>query len=223
MLILFGGSFDPIHLGHLDLARTITFRYPVEKFYFVPAQKNPLKENAPRARAEHRRDMVELAISWSGESRFELLDWELHRPAPSYTVTTVEMMRARFPEKPIALLLGNEVFSRFAEWHEPRRILSLADVIVAVRKRDLPCDSSVVLARLGLTETTSDPSSKNRIWHSGKKRFVAHETIDALPYSSSSLRQQISQSWREHHAVRVEGLAEPVRQYIQKNHLYADI
>ena len=86
-ITLFGGTFDPIHLGHTTVARAAAELIRAEKIIFIPAKRSPLKGFLPRASDEDRLQMITLAIA--DEERFEVSDYELSKPAPSYTLETV--------------------------------------------------------------------------------------------------------------------------------------
>src|SRR6266853_1434799 len=92
---LYGGSFDPVHNGHLILARQALEDLKLDKIIFLPAAESPFKQNHTAASAQDRVKMVELAIE--GESAFSIDTLEIHRPAPSYTIDTARAYRARHP------------------------------------------------------------------------------------------------------------------------------
>jgi cytidyltransferase-like protein len=107
---LLGGSFDPIHFGHLNLAFELMERGQLEEVWFIPAHVNPLKTHIPPVSFEHRLAMLKLAVE--GISPFKIKDLESRRPAPSYTVETLRLLLAEFTarvESPhFYLLLGED-------------------------------------------------------------------------------------------------------------------
>jgi nicotinate-nucleotide adenylyltransferase len=124
-----GGTFDPIHIGHLALAEEAREALGLERILFVPAAMPPHKLDQEVTHAEHRRTMVELAIS--GNPAFELSTIELERVGPSYTVDTLEELAREAPA--ITLILSAESYHGLPGWDRPRRLLELARVAVAPR------------------------------------------------------------------------------------------
>jgi nicotinate-nucleotide adenylyltransferase len=129
MFVVFGGSFDPVHIGHIVIARDVREKLGAERVLFVPAYQAPLKEGH-RASAEDRLNMLRLALE--GEEGFSVEDYELRRKGVSYTVHTLEYLRKKLGEKPY-LLLGADSVLKFHLWKEPERILELANLIVVDR------------------------------------------------------------------------------------------
>lgn len=129
---VFGGTFDPIHFGHLRLAEEMADALELERVLFIPAGRPPHRDT-PRTPAEHRMEMVRRAIA--GNPRFVADPREVSNPAPSYTVDTLTALRAeRGSEQPIWLLLGADAFLGLAGWHEWRSLFELANVVVATRQ-----------------------------------------------------------------------------------------
>ena len=125
---MFGGSFDPVHHGHLAIALAALGSLPLDRVLFVPARRSPLKSGAPTASESDRLAMLERAID--GEKRFGLSRIELDRPAPSYTVDTLE---ALVGEGALFLILGGDAAGELARWRSPERIRELATIVVARR------------------------------------------------------------------------------------------
>jgi len=129
---LFGGTFDPIHLGHLITAQEVLTKCGLEKVIFVPSADPPHKEGRRLTRAEDRLRMVSSAIEH--DSRFELSSIELERPGKSYTVDTLRQMRERLgPDVELCFIIGADNVPEMRTWKEPERIFDLAAVIVATR------------------------------------------------------------------------------------------
>lgn len=128
---IFGGTFDPIHFGHLRMAEEMADALGLERVLFIPAGQPPHR-GAPRTSATHRLEMVRRAIA--GNPRFELDARELRRPDPSYTVDTLTALRAeRGNEQPLWLLLGADAFLGLPGWHEWRQLFVLANIAIAAR------------------------------------------------------------------------------------------
>jgi nicotinate-nucleotide adenylyltransferase len=129
MIAILGGTFDPIHKGHLHIASRIFDLLPVTRVQFMPCAV-PVHRNQPLASAEQRCAMVELAIA--GDDRFALNRLEIERGAPSYTVDSLRELHRRGSET-IALVLGSDAYNGFADWDRPQEILELAHLVVCLR------------------------------------------------------------------------------------------
>ncbi len=125
---VFGGSFDPVHNGHLAIALAALEQVGLDRVVFVPARRSPLKEELPVASAADRLAMLQLAVA--GEPRFYVSRIELDRPAPSYAVETLEALAN---EGRLFLILGADAARDLPRWHRPERIRELATVLVARR------------------------------------------------------------------------------------------
>lgn len=128
---LFGGSFDPIHHGHLIVAQAVADALGLEEVRFVPAREQPFKAGQHLAPAERRALMVERAIQ--GEPRFRLERAELERDGPSYTVDTLRQLRSREPGRRFALLIGADAARDFPKWREAATVAELAELVVFAR------------------------------------------------------------------------------------------
>ena len=122
-IALFGGSFDPIHLGHTTVAAEAAKHIRAEKIVFVPAKRSPLKGFLPRAGDDDRFKMIALAIA--GEKNFEVSDFELKKPAPSYTLETVRKFQKDYGDQAsIHWLIGADGVDDLAYWY---KIVELID------------------------------------------------------------------------------------------------
>lgn len=128
---ILGGTFDPIHYGHLRLAEELGERLRLEEVRFFPSGTPPHR-SAPAVTADHRLAMTRLAAA--ANARFAVDDRELRRAGPGYTFDTLTELRADLGDaRPLALLLGADAFLEFATWHRWREIFGLAHVAVAHR------------------------------------------------------------------------------------------
>ncbi len=192
---VFGGSFNPVHYGHLLLADEVLDALGLDRVLFVPAAQPPHKPNAQLAPAQDRHAMVQLAIA--GHPKFAVSDLELRRPGPSYTVDTLDALR--IPREELFLIVGSETFLDLLTWRTPRRVAELAQIIVVPR-----------------AGSAFDPES-------AAVRKVVHEIRDeplivraiSLPISASDLRRRV----REGRSVAYR-LPEAVAAYIQAKRLY---
>ena len=128
---LLGGTFDPIHLGHLRLAEELGEALGLAEVRLLPSGTPPHRP-PPQASAAHRLAMVRLAIA--GNSRFGLDEHEIHKTAPCYMVDTLTELRAEFgSERPLTLFLGADAFLGLTTWHNWQRLFHLAHLAVAHR------------------------------------------------------------------------------------------
>jgi nicotinate-nucleotide adenylyltransferase len=127
---IFGGTFDPIHFGHLRTAFELLLALRLAEVRLVPAG-NPPHRGAPLCDAQYRLAMVRAAIA--DQPGLVVDDREIRRGGPSYTVLTLRELRAEAPTRPICLLVGMDAFLGLPQWHEWRSVLDLAHVVVAHR------------------------------------------------------------------------------------------
>lgn len=128
---IFGGTFDPPHVGHLLAASDACDRLALDKLVFVPNAQQPLKPNAPMAGAEDRLEMVRRLTA--GDARFEVDATEVRRGGLSFTVETLRQYRAREPGAALFLLIGEDVVETLPAWREIDEIRALADIVVLTR------------------------------------------------------------------------------------------
>ena len=128
-----GGTFDPIHIGHVLLALFVLERLSLDRMLFVPAADPPHKEARPdTAPAEDRWSMVQLAID--GLPHFQASRVELDRPGKSYTVDTLRQLRADHPDCDLHLIIGEDNIAQLSTWHDPQGILDLCTVVAGSRQ-----------------------------------------------------------------------------------------
>ena len=128
---MLGGTFDPVHRGHLALARAAREELALDEVLFVPAGQPWRKAGRIVAPAEHRLAMLRLALE--GEQAFRVETLELERAGPSYTADTLETLRAARPDEELFLVLGEDALADLPNWVRPERILELATLAVARR------------------------------------------------------------------------------------------
>ena len=129
---LFGGSFDPIHVGHLHIARQACARLDVERVVFVPAGRPPHKLAQALTEPKHRFEMARLAVA--EEPCFSISRIDLDRPGPCYSVDTVRLLQETWgPDARIHFLIGADSLADLPTWYQPRRLLELCQVVVVGR------------------------------------------------------------------------------------------
>ena len=192
-IALFGGTFDPVHFGHLRTMDQAARRFGLDRVIYVPARLSPHK-GVPPTDARHRVAMLALAIQ--GRPDWSVSFEELDRPAPSYTVDTLRAFSARSLHDELWLLMGTDTLSTFDRWKEPAEIARLARIAAFYRE-----------PFVGPTLTIPDvPGLSERL-----------EVFDAgsVRISATALRNELSRG--ESPAGRVP---EPVAEYITKQGLY---
>lgn len=151
---LLGGTFDPIHTGHLILAQEVLWRLGLDGIWFIPAGLPWMKRDEPTSEAEHRRTMVELAIG--SNQRFHLSTAELERPGETYTVDTLEeLRRSEMSDGELLFIMGVDTLHTMHRWKDPARILELARIVVALRPGHGEVDLSALEA--------IDPTAAERV------------------------------------------------------------
>jgi len=128
---VFGGTFDPVHVGHLLMAEAVVEALALDRLLFVPAQRSPLKADDPSAPDDDRLAMLSAAIA--DAPRFAVDRVDLDRPPPSYTVDTLRLLAARHPDAALFFVVGLDSFLDLARWRDPAGIAALAHLAVVDR------------------------------------------------------------------------------------------
>lgn len=192
---LYGGSFDPIHYGHILPVRAARHELALDRVVYLPTGRPPHK--GPRhASAEHRFAMVELALA--GEEGFLASDYELDASRPSFTIDTVDRFQREQPEDDFVLVIGADSWAELESWREWRRLLGSVEVAVLVRPGWEPG---------GLTGERADAVRRGRV------RFVSNKPLDV---SSRGLRERLQRG----EEVSSREIPDLVLDYIRKNDLY---
>jgi nicotinate-nucleotide adenylyltransferase len=140
---IYGGTFDPIHLGHLILAVELRHALALDRVLFVPAGEPPHKPAAPISLAHHRVRMIELSIA--GRTGLELSSIDIEREGPSFTRETLQVVARQFPRAELVFLMGADSLRDLPSWRDPARILALAELGVATRPGvDIDLDTLLV-------------------------------------------------------------------------------
>ncbi|MFY9270397.1 MAG: nicotinate-nucleotide adenylyltransferase [Candidatus Manganitrophaceae bacterium] len=128
---LFGGTFNPIHFGHLYIAEEIRKKLHLDRILFIPSGNPPHKKEGALPSATDRFEMARLALQ--GDPFFDLSDIEVKRPGKSYSVETVSELKRRYPNDLLFFIIGADAFFDLPTWREPERLLSLCDFVVVSR------------------------------------------------------------------------------------------
>lgn len=195
---IMGGTFDPIHIGHLILGEAARRQFHLDKVFFMPAGNPPHKKNrAGRATDAQRVEMVRLAIA--SNPGFALSMVEMNEDGYSYTYRTLEKLRDDHPDTTLYFIMGADSLFDFDTWKEPQRIAHAARLVVATRNQTDPVTFDALI-------------EKRKEQYKGE--FLKLDTPN-LDISSKHLREMI----RTRESVRYY-VPDPVREYILKNHIY---
>ncbi|MDE2903995.1 MAG: nicotinate (nicotinamide) nucleotide adenylyltransferase, partial [Chloroflexota bacterium] len=127
---VYGGTFDPVHCGHLAVARSVREAYDLSRILFIPARQSPLRD-PPQASARDRLAMVRRAID--GMPGFEASAIDIDRPGPSYMIDTLTRLAGQHPRADLFLILGADAVAELPAWREADRILAAAQIIAVPR------------------------------------------------------------------------------------------
>lgn len=128
---IFGGTFDPVHKGHLSLAQAAQKELGLAKVHFVLSPRSPFKLKQKSAPVSARLHMLRAAVK--GQKAFAAADWEVKRKGPSYTIDTVRSYRRKHPTHQIFLIVGSDALSDFRKWKNWKEILDSANLVVGRR------------------------------------------------------------------------------------------
>lgn len=192
----FGGTFDPVHFGHINLAIQMLEAHKLDRVVFCPARYSPLKESQlPSASEEHRLNMVKLAIS--PIPQFILIDWEVQKEGPSYTIDVIRFLKKTTQDTEFRLILGEDSLVDLPRWKDVEALLSLAPPLVGSRHLYIENNLSLLPASM-------------REWI--KKGMTQ---IPIMDVSSTGLRERLFQGLYCGHLIPAK-----VLDYIQENQLY---
>ena len=187
---LFGGTFDPPHIGHLLVAQTIIEAENFDKIVFIPTFKTPQKNNITDIKDR----MAMLRMGVTSNPNFEISDLEIQRGGTSYTIDTIREYKSDqdYDSRELYYLIGSDSLPTFHTWKEPREVLDECQVIVALRPGFCPSDISNWILR--------------------KVRFAS---IPRFEISSSTIRSR----WQENKTIRYM-VTQPVWEYINDHGIY---
>ncbi len=146
---IFGGTFDPIHLGHLILAERCREEAKLDEVWFLPSYSPPHKQGQPVTRFELRCDMVTLATTGQPAFRVEPIEKEL--PPPSYTARTLAELHARHPGHTFALIVGGDSVHDLPTWFEPGAVLQQAALVAVARPGSILPTAGELAAKVGIS------------------------------------------------------------------------
>jgi nicotinate-nucleotide adenylyltransferase len=190
---LYFGSFNPIHNGHLHVARQALEQQQLDELWLVVSPQNPFKENRDLASEEHRLRMAQLACA--NENHIRVCDIEFGLPRPSFTIDTVRELIAINPNRSFQLIIGEDNLPGFNRWKEFEALLNLVELVVYPRTNATPTIPGFL-----------EPFKK-------RIQFLTGDLVDI---SATDIRAQV------HREESISGLTHPtVIEYIKKNNLYS--
>ena len=196
---LYGGSFDPVHQGHLSAAEGIYKNLNLDRVIFIPSYVAPHKLSGSVAMAQQRYEMLSLATSDC--SFFEVSDYEIENEEVSYTVHSVDYFKRLYPQAHLYLLLGSDSLQHFPSWYALDQIFSLC--------------SPVFFDRPGERDF-EDLLEKSLLCSAYKQQVLEfYQRISTYPISSTEIRDALGQN-----QMNLEGLPQSVMDYIVDKHLY---
>ena len=195
---LYGGTFDPVHNGHIEIAKAALAQFQLDELWFIPAKIPPHKMNKSITCEKRRLQMLELALEGL-ESSFQINTCELDRKSTSFTYISLGELKKQFPENDFYFIMGEDSLKDFETWRHPEIISNLANIIVAPR---------------------SEPDKDERSFYTEKYKNKFHSEIYFLdmPFidvSSTRIKERISLDQEIKHLV-----PDKVYDYIFRNHLY---
>ncbi len=200
---ILGGTFDPIHFGHLRPAVEVRAALSLDAIRLLPCRVSPLRDE-PAAAPEHRLAMLEAAVA--GEPDLIVDGRELDRPGPSYTADTLAELRAEYPDDRLYLIMGGDAFAAFDRWDRWRQILASAHIVATHRPGAAPTAPAAVCDALVDAPQRLEETPAGRIWIQPVTQLdISATAIRGLAARGGDLR------WL---------LPEPARHHLEEHRLY---
>lgn len=215
-IAVFGGSFNPVHIGHAMLADTIIKELGYDKVLFVPAYMPPHKTIANRDSAEDRLKMIELFCQAEGNGHFEAEPCEIERGGVSYTCDTLAYLTEKYKDKlegKLSFIMGDEVAADFKKWKNPDKIAELADFIITHRYPDVAALESSLFDNIPKGEYQRDFKVRFNIETFGYPCTYLEKPL--LPVSSTEVRTRVAENLSYRYLV-----PKVVYDYIEEKGLY---
>jgi len=207
---IFGGTFNPIHFGHLRSAEEVCEAQGLDRVLFIPSASPPHKRADGLVAATHRLAMVRLAIA--GNPRFRISTIEIERRGPSFSVDTLQALRARSPQARFTFILGIDAFREIATWKSYRRIFELCDMVVTSRP---PVRATGLRGAIPVA-VRSEFCYRSRTLEHRTGHQIVFQRLSGLDISASALRARL------HCGLSIRYLVPTsVERYIARHGLYA--
>jgi nicotinate-nucleotide adenylyltransferase len=211
---LFGGTFDPIHLGHLRAAEEIREDLSLDRIIFIPAAIPPHKDKTHITPSLQRLEMLKLALS--DNPLFEICDYELKNRTMSYTVDTLRYLNAEYPDTEYYFILGNELFSEIETWKEYKELFKLSNFVVITRPGY--SGESVDKLPLALKNDFGYYKEKENVisYRDQNSKIIAFTKIRGLEISSTEIRHCVAGGKSIKYLVPAA-----VEEYLLENNIYS--
>ena len=183
MIGVFGGTFDPVHNGHLRTALDVQEALGIRRIHFVPL-KEAVHRDQPGTPAELRCALVQAAVA--DQPGFIMDNRELHREGPSRSYHTLESFRREYPDEPLCFLMGGDAFNGYLQWHRPLEILELAHLVV-MQRPDASRPGGELAALLDRSQTREAGDL-----HASPAGRIFLQPVTQLDISASDIRQRIA-------------------------------
>ena len=170
---IFGGSFNPVHNGHIELARRLLTLAGLDEVWFVVSPQNPFKRNEKLLDDELRLEMVRLALA--DEPHMAASDCEFRLPRPSYMWHTLQSLAKNYPDREFVLLIGADNWARFDQWYAAREIVANHRIVVYPRE-GTPLNPALFPPNVTLADTGLIPGSSTEV----RRRIACGQPIDGL-------------------------------------------
>ena len=171
---MLGGTFDPIHNAHIEIARSALAAASLDVVLFIIAPSPPHKQEGIVASPEQRMAMIEAALV--GESHMEACDLEMKRFGPSYTATTLEQLTDLYPDSELFLILGLDSLIDLPNWRNPKTILALAHILAVSRPGETPPTDPILAGKFDLIPFEETDVSSTEV----RRKIKAGEAVDQL-------------------------------------------
>ena len=214
---ILGGSFDPVHMGHIGLAQEAYDKFSLDRVLFIPVFQSPHKSHIPLASTAHRREMLRLALKET--AGFSISDVELRREALSYTIETLNYCELKFPKSELYLIIGYDNLLNLDSWKDSRKIMERFHILVASRPSQKSFSPEDQVFDFFNGDSPYKPSKidngMQEFFHSETEKRLVVFNINPRNISSSAVRKKLV------HSESTKNLLPPeVEAYIIKHQIY---
>jgi nicotinate-nucleotide adenylyltransferase len=212
---VYGGTFDPIHIGHIEIARLVVRQFALDELLIIPAYRPPHKTHDEISEARHRYTMA--ALAFKDETRIQVSKMEIEAPERPYTIQTMERLRGEYGEATrLFFVMGADSFAEITSWREYRRLLTITNLIVITRpgnQLSLTHLDEELRAKVIDLRGPADPGT-NRVQTTDNCLIYLTDVVNRA-VSSTEIRRRVR------HQESLAGLTTPeVIDYIEKHKLY---
>jgi nicotinate-nucleotide adenylyltransferase len=212
-IAIYGGTFDPVHLGHIEVAKSVSELFEIDELLFVPAKVAPHKLTRPVTPAIHRFAMLVLATQ--DDSRLRVSTFELEAPGRRYTIDTLAHFKAEFGESAdLFFVMGADSWSEIATWREWERLLTLVNHIVVTRPGyDINLDPVISSVRERIVDLRGSKQIQRVVSEAaGEKIFITDAVM--LESSATEIRRALREGdWNQLNSLVPPSVADHIRKY----------